>query len=213
MTSMKSTVLPEVLDWDRLYREGQPSWETNTAATELQRVLSKKTIPRGTVLELGCGTGADAVCLAQHGFDVTAVEFSPIALERARRRAEQEDAQVHFVLGDVYDFAQTAGAFDFVYDAGFYHFARRSDLDRLLDMLWHVTRPGSFYLALAGNDDEPGDGGPPTVTEHEIHYELGRLFDMVELKTFRFESPNRKNGYLGWSCLMQRPKPLVPHRS
>lgn len=209
MSLAKPTQSLDVMDWDRMYREGLPPWETSAPAAELVRILRQELTPRGTALELGCGTGADAVCLAQHGFDVTAVDFSPIALERARHRGRQEDTPVHFVLDDIYEFAPTAGEFDLVYDAGFYHFARRLDLDRFLDLLWRLTRPGSLYLTLAGNADETAEGGPPGVTEHEIRYELGRLLDVVQLRTFRFESPNRAEGYLGWSCLMQRPESLV----
>ena len=59
----------------------------------------------------GCGTGADAVYLVKHGFEVTAVDSSPTAIERARVRAEQEDALPRFVLADIFEFAPTAGQF------------------------------------------------------------------------------------------------------
>ena len=169
---------------------------SNVAGKKLMRVPCR---PRGG------GTGADAICLARHGFEVTAVDSSPTALERARNRAEQEDVLARFVLADVFEFAATAGQFDLIYDAGFYHFIRQVELDRFLDMLWRVTRPGSRYLALAGSAKESAEGGPPQVTEEEIHDELGRLFECIHLRRCRFESPHRAKGYAGWSCLMQRP--------
>lgn len=193
-------------DWDAMYREGTPPWESGLASQELEKILSEGLIPRGTALELGCGTGADAICLAKHGFDVTAVESAPTALERARYRAEMEDALLCFVLADVFHFCPKAGQFDLVYDAGFYHFIRQTELERFLDLLWRVTRPGSYYLTLAGAPDEAAEGGPPTVKEAEIRNELGRLFEFVHLRRFRFESPRRPEGYMGWSCLMKRPK-------
>ena len=174
------------------------------ASNELVKLLGEGIIPIGRALELGCGTGANAVCLAKHGFEVTAVDSSPTALERARRRGRLEDAPVHFILDDVYHFAENAEPFDLIFDAGFYHFARRDDLDSLLDILWRITRPGSLYVTLAGNADEQCEGGPPQVTEEEIHNELGRLLDMVQLRTFQFESAIREEGYLGWSCVMRR---------
>ena len=192
-------------DWDAIYRRGTPPWETGRAAGELIRVIREGVIRPGSALDLGCGTGADAICLARHGFDVTAVDSSPTAMERARNRAEQEDVLARFVLADVFEFALTAGQFDLIYDAGFYHFIRRTDLDRFLDMLWRVTRPGSYYLALAGSSRESAEGGPPQVSEDEVHDELGRLFEFVHLRPFKFESPGRTEGYLGWSCLMRRP--------
>jgi len=197
------------LDWDAMYREGTASWETGCPSGELIRVLDEGIVPPGTTLELGCGTGADAVHLAGRGFEVTAVDVSPLALERARIRAQMEGVAVCYVLGDVFEFVQTAEPFDFLYDAGLYHFIRPFDLARYLDLLWRTTRPGSFYLGLIGSTGEEAEGGPPQVSEEEIHLELGRLFEFVDMRHFRFESPHREKGYLGWSCLMKRPP--VPH--
>ncbi len=195
----------DIIDWDRLYREGRPSWETGQASNELLKLLEEGVIPVGRVLELGCGTGANAVCLCKNGFEVTAVDSSPTALERARRLGRLENAPVHFILDDVFEFAKQAEPFDLIFDAGFYHFARRHDLDQLLDLLWRITRPGSYYVTFAGNAHDDSEGGPPGVTEEDIHGELGRILDMVQLRTFRYESPNREEGYLGWSCVMKRP--------
>lgn len=195
----------EVIDWDAIYRSGSPPWETGEVASELVRVLDERLIEPCSTIELGCGTGADAVHLAKQGFEVTGVDSSPLAIEQARHRARSAGVPVRFVLDDVFDFAQTAGQFDLIYDAGFYHSIRGVDLSRFLDMLWRITRPGSLYLALIGNTEEEAEGGPPQVAEHEIRFELTRLFDIVNLRPGRFESPNRQEGYLGWSCLMTRP--------
>ncbi len=192
-------------DWDRLYREGRPPWETGLVADELVKLIDEGTIPVSRVLEMGCGTGANAVCLSKKGFEVTAIDSSPTALERARRRGRLENAPVHFILDDVFEFAKHSEPFDVIFDAGFYHFARRDNLDQLLDLLWRVTQPGSYYVTLAGNADDKSEGGPPRVTEEEVYGELGRILDMVQLRTFRFASPDREEGYLGWSCVMKRP--------
>jgi len=195
----------EVPDWNMVYRQGTPPWETGRPTGELVRFIKEGVVRPSRVLELGCGTGADAVHLARSGFEVTAVDSSPIALERARARAEHEDVLARFVLADVFEFVKTAGEFDLVYEAGFYHYMRLVDLDRLLDLLWRVTYPGSYYFALIGSTGETTESGVPQVSKEEVHDELGRLFEFVHLRRFRFESPRRKEGYLGWSCLMRRP--------
>jgi SAM-dependent methyltransferase len=193
-------------DWDVLYREGTPSWETGRPARELIRALDEGIVKPGTALEVGCGTGADAVYLAKRGFEVTAVDWSPTAVERARTRARLEGAPVRFVLDDVFDFVDSAGTFDLVYDAGFYHYVRQVDLSRYLDLLWRVTRPGSLFLALIGSDKEQAEGGPPRVSRDEIRLELGRAFEFAHLRPCRIDSRDRENGYSGWSCLMKRPQ-------
>ena len=50
------------------------------------------------MLEIGCGTGANAIYLARQRFEVTAVDASPLAIERARLRCEQQNGLVRFVL-------------------------------------------------------------------------------------------------------------------
>lgn len=204
---MSRPMRPGPPDWDAMYREGTPPWETGLPSGELVRTIREKLLPRGTALELGCGTGANAVYMASRGFEVTAVESSPTALDRARTRAALAGVSVRFVLDDVFKFARTCGPFHLVYDAGFYHFIRRNDLDRFLDLLWRVTCPGSYYFTLAGATGEEAEDGPPQVSEQEIRMELGRLFEFLHLRPFRFESPRRPEGYLGWSCLLRRPQP------
>ena len=73
---------PRRVDWDALYREGTPSWETGKPSAELIRLVREKAIAPGRTLELGCGTGANAIYLAKSGFEMTAVDSSPTALER-----------------------------------------------------------------------------------------------------------------------------------
>jgi len=205
---MNQTTRPKYVtkaDWDAAYRQGTPPWDTGAPHAELVRVLDEYRLQPQTVLEVGCGTGADAILLARRRLEVTAVDCSPIALERARLRAEQENALVRFVLDDVFEFAHSAGQFDLVHDAGLYHAVRQTNLEQYLDMLWRVTRPGSYYFCLAGAPDKTADDGPPQVTEDEIHNELGRLFEFIHVRPTRLESPNRNRGYPAWSCLMRRP--------
>jgi SAM-dependent methyltransferase len=194
-----------IADWDTAYREGTPPWDAGRPHAELARVLDEYRLRPQTVLEVGCGTGADAIVLARRRFEVTAVDCSPIAIERARLRAEQSDAVLRFVLDDVFDFARTSGQFDLVYDACLYHAIRLVNLARYVDMLWRVTRPGSYYLCLAGAPSETVEDGPPQVTEDEMHNELGRLFEFVHLRPTRLESATPSQTYAGWSCLMLRP--------
>jgi len=191
--------------WESLYRQGTPAWDSGLPAEELVRVLDEGPLCPCRVLELGCGTGANAIYLTRRGFEVTAVDISPTAVERARVRAELEGALPRFVQADVFKFVATAGQFDLVFDAGFYHFIRMTDLDRFLDLLWRVTRPGSYYLTLAGAPGETAQGGPPQVSEEEVYRELGRVFEVLHVRPCRLESPRRPEGYLAWSCLARRP--------
>ena len=192
--------------WEKRYREGESPWDTGRPSTELMRVVQAEGIAPCRALEPGCGTGSNAVWLAQQGFDVTAVDLAPLALERAEARAKAAGVKVRFVAGSVLEPPELGGPFPFFFDRGCYHVVRRVDVAAYLRTLERVTGPGSTGLVLAGNAREPHDPGPPVVSEQEIRVELGRVFEIVRLREFRFDSaPGRDEHFLGWSCLLRRP--------
>jgi SAM-dependent methyltransferase len=190
-------------DWDARYRTGDTPWDSGLPSRELRRVLEERGLVPCRTLELGCGSGTNAVFLAQRGFRVTAVDCSALALERARQQAADADVSVEWIEGDVQHFGNGQEPFDFVFDRGCYHCCRRVDLRGYLATLRNVTRPGSLLLCLAGNANEQTEG-PPRVTEQQLRDELGGLFDVEFLREFRFQDPGGIDGPLGWSCLLIR---------
>src|SRR6185503_16881180 len=136
--------------------------------------------------EIGCGTGTNAIELARRGFNVTAVDFVKQAVEAARAKAERAKANMDFRVADVLS-DDLGGPYDVLFDRGTYHCLRMENLEKFQAVLKRVTRCGSWFLCLAGNAKEKKeDAGPPVVHEHEIRAELGPLFEIVELREFRF---------------------------
>jgi methyl halide transferase len=194
----------EVEHWDTRYRTGNTPWETGHPSTELQRVITEDKIAPCPALELGCGTGGNAVWLAQRGFDVTALDISPLAIERARQRAAAAGANVRFLAADLVAGPDVGGPFGFFFDRGCYHIVRELDLTAYLRLLERALRPGATGLVLAGNASRPRTG-PPVVTEEQIRGELGRLFEVVRVREFQFDpTPEDGGPHLGWSCLLRR---------
>jgi SAM-dependent methyltransferase len=70
--------------WDGVYREKAKRWSGNPNPQLIEEATG---LAPGTALDLGCGEGADAIWLAQHGWTVTAVDVSAVALGRAAAHA------------------------------------------------------------------------------------------------------------------------------
>jgi len=195
--------MAETVDFTERYLRGETPWDTGTTEEELLRALGAGKLTGKTVLEFGCGTGTNAVELARRGFVVTAVDIAEPAIraawDKARAAAVTVDFRVADVLKDDLD-----GPYDILFDRGVYHCVRTVDLKRFQEFLRKSTHPGSWWLSLAGNAKEDTDPGPPVVTETEIHTELGPLFDIVELREFRFATNKSGLRPLGWSILMRR---------
>src|SRR5437660_8061022 len=175
------------IQWNDRYRDGNLPWDTGQPSSELQRVLELNTIQPCPAIELGCGTGTNSVWLAQQGFDVLGVDLSPLALERAEQRAKAAGVKVRFVAADVLNPPDLGGPYPFFFDRGCYHVVRRIDVGRYLRTLERVTASGSVGLVLAGNAREPHTPGPPVVSEDAIRGEVGKGFEVVRLREFRFD--------------------------
>lgn len=190
--------------WNRRYQESDTPWDMGLPSRELTRVLDAGLIRGRTALELGCGTGTNAVFLAQRGFRVTAIDGAPLAINRARQLAAKHEVTVAWMEGDVCHLPDLGQTFDFVFDRGCFHCVRLANVAGYLDTLRKCTHPGSQMLVLTGNANETREGGPPRLQESELRFDLEPLFDVTELRPFRFDDPDGPTGPLGWSCLMTR---------
>jgi SAM-dependent methyltransferase len=198
------------VDWDQRYIQSDTPWDSGVPSQHLKSFLAEGKVKSGRVLELGCGTGTNAIFLAQQGFDVTAVDLSPTALERAREKAAQAKVKINFVEADVTALPDLGGPFPFMFDRGTYHIVRKINLAGFQTMLAKMVEPSGFYLVLAGNANTlaPADQGPPTVRAAEIAAEIElNSFDLVELKQTVFHGvkiEGREFTPLAWSALFQR---------
>jgi SAM-dependent methyltransferase len=93
-----------LIPYQLMYRLGLAPWERRPLAATWGRFIEgTQALPPGRALDVGCGSGRDAVYLAKHGWQVTAVDLVAAAIARARQRASQEGAEVEWVNGDVSD--------------------------------------------------------------------------------------------------------------
>lgn len=193
-------------DWDRRYQTGDTPWDVGRPCEELMAWVESGELQPTRALELGCGTGTNAVYLAGKGFQVTAIDLSLTAIYRAQDLARERSLDVDFVCGDLTALPALDEPFGFVYDRGCYHAVRRVNPDGYLATLRRVTGKSTRMLLLAGNANEqpPGEEGPPRVSEQEIRDELGSLFRMEELKAIRLVMNQGEQGPLFWSCRMAR---------
>ena len=192
-------------NWDERYKTGELPWNSNIRSRELARVLDECKIAPGRAVELGSGTGTNAVFLAEKGFDVTALDVSPMAIELAQKRAEAAGVDVKFFNADLADMKLDLKPFDFIFDRGCFHCVRRENLDGFRETLKKLSKPGTRYLVLTGNANEQNEHeGPPRLHEHEIRQDLEDLFEIEFIREMRFEDAGGVEGPLGWSCLLTR---------
>jgi SAM-dependent methyltransferase len=135
--------------FEEMYRATDALW---SGRPNPQLVAEAAGLRPGTALDVGCGEGADAIWLAEHGWQVTAVDFAATALERgathAAARGDEVAGRIRWVRADVTQ-EQPGERFDLV-SAQFMHLPpeeRRELFARLAD----AVRPGGTLLVV-GHD-------------------------------------------------------------
>jgi SAM-dependent methyltransferase len=98
-------------DWDARYASVENLW-----AVRPNRFLVAEAgeLRPGRALDLACGEGQNAIWLASLGWDVVGVDYSEVAIAKARARAGRDGVDVEFVCADLVSYVPEASAFDLV---------------------------------------------------------------------------------------------------
>jgi len=153
-------------EWDEVYT-GTPPWDTGRPQPVFVALADAGGIT-GRVLDVGCGTGEQAMLAAAHGATVTGVDLAPRAIEAARAKAADRGLAVRFEVGDALHLDRLGEQFDVVLDSGVFHVFDDADRPRYVASLAAVVRPGGRYHLLCFSERTPGDWGPRRVTEQEL---------------------------------------------
>jgi cyclopropane fatty-acyl-phospholipid synthase-like methyltransferase len=175
-------MLDNVADrFDEAYREGAAPWDIGRAQPDLVHLVKSELIT-GRVIDLGCGTGENALFIATAGLDVVGVDGSPEAIRQARDKARQRGVSVRFEVADVLNLSEYAQSFDTATDSGVFHVFADEDRPRYQRSVGGVLRPGGHLFLLCFSDSQPGDWGPRRVTQAELRetFTVGWHLDSIE---------------------------------
>ena len=101
------------MKWDDKYISGtyQPRKEVSAL---IKAVASEENGEHKRCLDIACGNGRNAVFLAKKGYDVDAVDVSKVALEMARKRADENNVEVNWILSDLNIFQFVENEYDLI---------------------------------------------------------------------------------------------------
>ena len=135
--------------FDLRYLRGRTPWDTGVTPPEVVALVEGGKVPPGRALDLGCGTGTNSIYLARHGWEVVGVDFSTVAIRRAKRRARRAGVDCRFYRADVTDLSFLKGPFDLALDIGCLHGLPSEGMERYATELARLVRPGGLYLLYA----------------------------------------------------------------
>ncbi len=150
---------------------------------------------KGRVLDVGCGTGENAIFLAQNGFSVVGLDVAKKALQVAMAKAAQRKVKVDFRVGDALSLDFPENYFDIVIDSGLFHTFTDEDRPVFAAEIARVVRDDGLYFMLCFSEKEPTDwGGPRRMTRKEIEQTFSPSFKINYVRDVFFATRIHNNG-------------------
>jgi 2-polyprenyl-3-methyl-5-hydroxy-6-metoxy-1,4-benzoquinol methylase len=103
------------------YRKGSAPWDIGKPDFNLVHTVTTVPISPCNALEIGCGTGDNAIWLSEQNFTVVGVDASEIAIEKARDKATKANARCTFAVLNILNDHVDGAPFGFVFDRGCFH--------------------------------------------------------------------------------------------
>ena len=191
------------LPWDASYHDGPAPWDVGPQPA-IVRVASEGGFT-GAVLDVGCGTGENALLVASLGLSVLGVDVAETALALARDKAADRGIEVEFATADAFRLARLERKFETVLDCGLFHTFDEGERPRYVASLASVTeRDGTLYV-LCFSDDGP-DTGPHPISQEVLRaaFTPSTGWNVVAIEPDRIQTRFHDHGAPAWLATLTR---------
>ncbi len=180
--------------WEDAYKT-TPPWDIGRPQPAFVELVRAGELKAGKVLDVGCGTGENALFLAQSGFVATGVDVARQAVQEARAKAVEREVNVDFRIENALSLDFRNGQFDNVIDSGLFH--TFSDADRPIfaaEIARVLGSSGKCFILCFSEKEPTGWGGPRRVTQREIEATFSPLFKINYIRDTFFATRIHDNG-------------------
>lgn len=192
-------------EFQAMYAEGIPPWQIDRPQSEVIRLIGQGAF-ESPVLDLGCGTGDNAIELARRGYRVVGLDAVEEALRRAREKAGKEKlAQPpEFVIGDALRLEDSGLEAETILDCALFHTFSDEEQAVYVRGLEAVLSPGGKLHLLSFSELETRSPGPRRLSLAQITGAFGSGWEVGEAVRCRYEDRVRPDGAHAWRVTMRR---------
>jgi SAM-dependent methyltransferase len=192
------------LPWDASYRDGPAPWDVGRPQPAVVRLAAEGGFA-GAVLDVGCGTGENALHVASLGLSVLGVDVAETALAIARAKADDRGIEVEFAAADAFRLERLGRRFATVLDCGLFHTLDSDERPGYVASLASVTEQHGTLYVLCFRDEGP-DPGPHPIGREELRaaFHPGTGWDVAAIEPDRLETRFHDDGAPAWLATLKR---------
>ena len=183
-----------MISWEDAYK-GDPPWDIGRPQPAFVELVSAGEFNKGSLLDVGCGTGENALYIAKNGFSAVGVDLSSRAIVAAKAKANERKLRVDFRLANALSLGFKGSYFDNVIDSGLFHTFNDSDRVSFANEIARVLKADGRYFMLCFSDKEPTNwGGPRRIAREEIETTFSPLFKINYIRDSVFATRIHNEG-------------------
>lgn len=195
--------------------EDKIPWIRNQIPDCLLNTIERYEITSCKIVDLGCGTGSYSLCLAKLGFEVFGIDFSDVAIEKAKQSFNRKGVKGEFMALDLsQELDHKLPFFDFAFDYEVLHHIFPEDRIQYLKNVANLLVDNGKYLSVFFSEEDESFGGigkyrktPLNTTlyfshQNEVKALVSPLFDILDIKTI--EIHGKPHSHKAIYCLMQK---------
>jgi SAM-dependent methyltransferase len=190
--------------WDASYRDGPAPWDIGRPQPAIVRLAGERAFA-GSVLDAGCGTGENALCVASLGLSVVGVDVAETAVSLARQKASARDIEADFLVADALRLDRLGRKFETVLDCGLFHSFDSGEWRNYVESLASVTSRSGVLYVVCFSDVGP-DTGPHPVSQDELRtaFESRGEWRLASVCPDRLETRIHAHGAPAWLAKVER---------
>jgi len=184
--------------------QGKPPWDIDRPQPRFVELLAGN-IVRSPIVDIGCGTGENAIAFAAAGHEVVGIDLVPRAIELARAKAAARGVDVRFEVGDALDLGALGRTFATALDSGVFHVFDDPERVRYVESLGRIVEPGGRYVMMVFSDLEPTDwGGPRRIKREEIEQSFADGWTVESIEPAVFDTNIHPHGGKAHFAVLRR---------
>lgn len=189
--------------FDTVY-QGTPPWDIGRPQQAFIDLAAAGEVT-GSVLDVGCGTGENALFFAEQGHDVLGIDTAALAIQKAEEKAAQRGIGAQFRVWNAFDLAGLGRTFDSVIDSGLFHVLSDEDRSRFAESLAAALAPGGKYFMLCFSEQNPGEYPlPRRIAQEEIRETFREGWSIDYIRPAVFENAIQAEGHHAWFASITR---------
>lgn len=191
--------------WENAY-SGSPPWDIGDPQPEIVKLVENREIPKGQVLDIGCGLADNSIFLAKNGYQVTCLDITRQAIEKGKAKATKQEIQINFLIADALKLNEyfKEGFFNAIVDSGLFHSLDTKQRHRFAKQIRRALVNGGKYFVLCFSDKEPGSWGPRRISKKEIREAFSTTFRIDYIKDTFFATKNDEKGAKAYLASMTK---------